>query len=106
MFECIKRLIFRDFYNRQPILSEDLLILILDYLSIDDMIEFKKVSPQFDYCVKELAQLKLFLGVCQNRYAFPPIFYTYPKFSPIEKNREVIKNSIIRLEPKEQKRNE
>ena len=103
MFECIKRLIFRYYYNSRRILSEDLLILIFDYLPIEGLIELKKVSPQFSYCVKELLKRKRFLVVCENRSAFQGIFYVYHKFNRIEENKEILKNSVIRLEQMERK---
>ena len=103
MFECIKRLIFQGFYNTKRVLNEDLLILILDYLPIVEIIELKKVSPQFSYCVKELANRKMLLVVAQNREAFQWIFYLYHTFSQIEENIEIIKNSIIRFKQLERK---
>ena len=95
MFEFIRRLIFCDFYNRPRVLNEDLLILILDYLPIDDLIEFKKVSPQFSYCVKELLKRKKILIVCYSKRGFQSLFYFYHEFSQIEQNIETLRNSVI-----------
>ena len=98
-FECIKRLIFCECYNKsRRILSEDLLILILDYSTIPELIELKKVSPQFSYCVKELAKRKLLLVLTQNRKDFQSIFHTYHKNSHFLQNLGAIKNSVIHFE--------
>ena len=98
MFECIKRLIFWDYYNSRRVLNEDLLILIFDYLPIQQIIELKKISPQFSYCVEEVAKRRIFLVLCQNQRAFQTIFYIYNKCNDNELNVELIKNSVIRFE--------
>ena len=97
-FECIKRLIFWNSYKRRRILSEDLLILILDYLPIDDMIELMKVSKQFSNCVKELTKRKLFLVVFKSREDYLKIFHSYHKNRHIRKNLKQIKDSVIPFE--------
>ena len=98
MFEYIKSMIFWDYYNRPRVLNEDILILILDYLPFEQIIELKKVSPQFSYCVKELAKRKMLLVVFENRKAYKEIFHTYHNYTDIRQNKELFKNSVINLE--------
>ena len=100
--ESIKRLISWYFNTDTRILNEDILILILDYLPFEQIIELKKVSPQFSDCVKEFLKRKMYLVVCKNPQAFRSMFYTYHKYS-IEQKKEILKNFVIPLEQMERK---